>query len=187
MAELDVQRNKRLLWPWIAALLVLVASAWLAWSVMVDEDELAVAEPVGPVLVGAAPAVEVAPPVAETPVPVAQAAGIPVSEIISSPATWTGRTLGGEVRVVEVVSDRGFWIEDQGQRLFVVLNESGGDATPDLQAGQSVRLTEAVVYAGSDPGAVPGTLEPQARQVAQAQPVVLAVDARNVAMVPAGP
>lgn len=189
MAEMDVERSKRLLWPWILALVVLVGSAVLGWVVMADEDELAVAEPIGPVQVGAAPAVDVTPPVpavAEAPVPVAQAAGIPVSEIVASPATWTGRTLGGEVRVTEVVSDRGFWIADRGQRLFVVLDEAGGDAVPRLQAGQPVRLAEAMVYAGNDPAALPGTLEPQARQVAQGQPAVLVVDARNVAAVPAG-
>ena len=57
MAEPDVERSKRMLWLWIVALLVLVASAWLAWSLMLD-DEPAVAEPVGPVRACATPAVD---------------------------------------------------------------------------------------------------------------------------------
>lgn len=182
MADLDIERKRSHGWMWLVALLALALLIWLLFSLLDDDDEMPVAEPVGAV-VPAAPVVDEVqplPPAANPPTPVAPAAGIPVSQIIESPATWTGRTLGGEVRVVEVVSDRGFWIEDQGERLFVLINESGSEA-PDINQGQSVRLAEAMVY--TDVQNIPGTMEPQARTIAQAQPVVLAVDSRNVQIV----
>ena len=80
----------------------------------------------------------------------------------------------------DVAGVRGFWIQDQGERLFVLINESGPEA-PDINQGQSLRLPEAVVYTSVQN--LPGSLQEQARNIAQAQPVVLAVDSRSVQIV----
>ena len=184
MAEINVERKDTSIWPWILGLLLLALLAWGVYELLNDDAEVPVAE--APVL-PAPPVVDEVqplPPAANPPTPIAQAPGIPVSQIIESPATWTGRRLTGEVQVTEVVSDRGFWITDQGERLFVVLNETPGEVR-DINAGQTIRLTEAVVY--TDVNNIPGNLEPQARRIAQNQPVVLAVDTRNVQMLQVGP
>ena len=184
MAEINVERKDTSIWPWILGLLLLALLAWGVYELMDNDVEAPVAEapilPAPPVV----DEVQPLPPGANPPTPIAQAAGIPVSQIIESPATWTGRRVTGEVQVTEVVSDRGFWITDQGERLFVVLNETPGEVR-DINAGQTIRLTEAVIY--TDVNNIPGNLEPQARQIAQNQPVVLAVDTRNVQMLQVGP
>lgn len=185
MADIDIERKRSGSWMWLLGLLLLALIGWLLWGLMDGDDEAAVVDPVVAPVVEAPPVVDEVqplPPGANPPTPVAQAAGIPVSQIIQSPATWTGRTVGGEVRVTEVVSDRGFWIEDQGQRLFVLINESGSEI-PDVNQGQTVRITEAVVYGTQSLSNIPGNMEPQARQVAQGQPVVLATDGRNIQIV----
>ncbi|MBW3570397.1 MAG: hypothetical protein KY467_04765 [Gemmatimonadetes bacterium] len=176
MADIDIERKRGGSWMWVLGLVLLALVIWLLWGLFDGDDEAAVVEPVAAPVVDE---VQPLPPAANPPTPVAQAAGIPVSQIIESPATWTGRTVGGEVRVTEVVSDRGFWIEDQGERLFVLINESGPE-TPDVNQGQTLRIREAVVYGAQNLANIPGTLEPQARQIAQGQPVVLATDGRNI-------
>src|SRR5205085_10698600 len=42
----------------------------------------------------------------------------PIAQLISAPHTWQNKTVSVHGTVAEVVSDRGFWIEDQGQRMF---------------------------------------------------------------------
>ena len=180
MADIHIERKHTSIWPWIIGLLVLGLLIWGVAEMMGGEDdEVAAVDPVAaPAIAPGVNEVQPLPADANPPTGVAQAAGIPISQIIASPATWTGKRVTGEVRVTEVVSDRGFWIEDQGQRLFVLLNEVPGEVR-DINAGQSLRISEAMLYAGAD-GNIPGNMEPQAKQIAQSQPVVLAVDSRNV-------
>jgi hypothetical protein len=181
MADIDIQKKKHHGWLWLLGLAALALLGWLLFAGDDDEDVVAAAPVVAPVTVAEPVVAEVQPlpPGVNTPAPVAAAPGIVVSEIINSPATWTGKTVGGEVRVVEVVSDRGFWIEDQGERLFMLINEVPGEIK-DINAGQTLRISEAMVYSAQDMAKIPGTMEPDAQKIAQAQPVVLAADSRNI-------
>jgi hypothetical protein len=182
MAEIQIERKDTSIWPWILGILLLALLIWGIYEALDDDTvdlPVAVAPLPAPPLVDE---VQPLPPAANPPTPIAQAAGIPVSQIIESPATWTGRTVNGEVRVGEVVSDRGFWITDQGERLFVVINENVNTPgeTINIEANQTLRIREAVVYRGDQLATIPGTLEPQARNIAQGQPVVLVADGRNI-------
>ncbi len=175
MADINVERKSTNIWPWILGLLVLALLIWVLVEAF-DTDEPEVA---------AVPVTEVqptVPPVA--PEPIAQGAGVPVSQIIESPATWTGRTVTGEVRVVEVPTDRGFWIEDQGERLFVVLRDAPREQPIDINPGQTLRLREAMVY--DNVANVPGQLDPDTRNIAQGQAAFLGVDEANVEILQAG-
>ncbi len=181
MADIDIQRKSASAWPWLLGLLLLALLGWILFEAMDNDEEVAAAPVVAPVVEPAPGVNEVQPlpDAANPPTPVAQAPGIVLSEIINSPATWTGKTVGGEVRVGDVVSDRGFWIEDQGERLFMLINEVPGEIK-DINKGQTLRISEAMVYATNDMSKIPGTMEPQAQQIARAQPVVLAADSRNI-------
>lgn len=100
---------------------------------------------------------------------------IPVAQILAGRDQFGGQTVSGSARVLEVVSDRGFWIGDQAHRLFVVLGEKGAPADvaehhTDVRAGQDVQMT-AHVYTRADQ--VPGRLEGEARQIIGQQPVFL--------------
>ena len=176
MADISVERKDRSIWPWILGLLLLGLLIWGLFELLGNDDEVAelpVATEPAPVI----DEVQPLPPGANPPTPIAQAAGIPVSQIINSPATYTGQRLTGEVRVVEVPTDRGFWIEDQGERLFVVINEPAGESI-NINPGQSIRMREAMVY--ENVTNVAGTVDPDTRRIAEGQPVLLGVDARNV-------
>lgn len=189
MADIDIQRKDASIWPWLLGLALLALLGWFVFEALGNDEEVAVAPVEAPVV---APAVvnevQPLPAAANPPTPVAAAPGIVLSEIINSPATWSGKTVNGEVRVGEVVSDRGFWIEDQGQRLFMLINEVPGEIK-DINQGQTLRVSEAMVYATSDMSKIPGTMEPQAQQIARGQPVVLAADSRNIQILttPAAP
>lgn len=182
MAEIRVEKKS---YAWIWWLLALILLALLLWWMFAgrDEPEVAVTEPG---VVAEEPGAELEPLPGAEPEPGAEAGGIPFGEILGTPDDWTGRSVTGEVRVAEVVSDRGFWVEDeQGQRLFVLLNELPNEIR-DVNAGQRIRMTDAKVYGTDDLGNVPGEMDPQAREIAQGQPVVLAVDSRSVEILEPG-
>src|SRR5690606_24587645 len=105
---------------------------------------------------------------------------------VTTPATFAGQTVAGEARVVEVPTDRGFWIEEQGQRLFVILGDQPTEA-PNIEPGQMLRLSEARVYAPSELSGIAGDLDADTRSTAEAQPAVLYVDETNVEIQPATP
>lgn len=160
MADIDIQRKKHhYAWLWLLALLAL---ALLAWYFLADGDREDVATPAP----AAVPVDAVAGPAQPAPGTPAPAAGIPIAAILGSPAEWSGRTVSGQVRVAEAVSDRGFWIEDGGQRLFVVKNESPRPGVADVQgaadtmssrnlnAGQMVQMS-GTVHTSADQVAPP--------------------------------
>ena len=170
MADINVERKSTSIWPWILGLIALALLIWvLVEALGNDEPEVAAV----PAVTEVQPTV---PPVA--PEPIAQAEGVPVSQIIESPATWTGRTVAGEVRVVGVPTDRGFWIEDQGERLFVILNDQPRERPININQGQTLRLREAMIY--DNVANVPGQLDPDTRSIIQDQPVFLSVDEANI-------
>lgn len=174
MAEIRVEKKSSTAWIWW--LLGLLVAALIIWAIVeaMDNDETGVAtvpsvtEPMVP------PAAD---PSAAT--PGTGAAGIPVGQIVASPGDWDGKNVSGEVRVGEVVSDRGFWIEGDGQRMFVLLNEVPGEIR-EINAGQEIRMTNATVHATGDPSKLPGSLDQQAQQIAGRQGVVLTVDSLDV-------
>lgn len=178
MADIDVQRKSSTAWLWW--LLGLVALAMLIWVITAGDDNVEVAS--APVAAAPGGVAEVPPPPAGTSpsTAVAPATGIPVSQIVGSPATWTGRTVAGEVRVTEVPTDRGFWITEQGERLFVILGDQPAERPIDIQSGQTLRISEAMVYGSENLQAIPGALDADTRSIAQGQPVVLFADEKNI-------
>lgn len=166
MAEIDIQRRKRNILPWILGLILLGLVIWglMQWMGGDDVDTATV-------------------PVVEdsfTAVPDTAADLIPVIVIATQPAQHSGQTVSGTARVAEVISDRGFWIEQDGQRLFVVIDEPVPE-TIDINAGQTVRLT-GTVYTAQTIDQVPGELELDARQAIQDLPAFLYVRARDISI-----
>ena len=179
MADIDVERKSGAsIWPWIIGLIVLALLIWALMELLGDDDEVAVA-----------PAVPAVVTPTTTPEPIAQGP-LCVAQVLAAPTTYIGQRLGTcPMQVVEVVSDRGFWVEENGQRVFVVINEGppgvadteGAQAErPDINAGQSVNVTEAVVL--DNVANLAGPLDEQTRSIAQQQPWFLATDAANVAI-----
>lgn len=178
MADIDVERKTSSM-AWLWWLLGLLLVGLLLWWLLADDDDadLTVVDPADPAMVTPA----------TTPEPIAQG-GLCVAEVLANPTTYVGQTLGTcPMQVVEVVSDRGFWIEENGQRIFVVINEGAPgvadtqgrvDERPDINPGQTINITEAMVL--DDVQNLAGPLDQQTQSIAQQQPWFLAIDEENV-------
>lgn len=184
MADIDIERKSSSSWLWW--LLGLIALALLIWLIaeMMDDDEPEVAA----VPVATTPVVDPAAPVV---VPVEAApAGVTIAQVLANPTAYAGQPFStGPVRVAEVVSDRGFWVENEGQRLFVVKNESPLPGVADVQgaadtrAGRQVNAGETVqingtLYTSLDQLQPP--LDEQTRQTVQNQPIVLQANVADI-------
>lgn len=176
MAEINVERKEGgSIWPWIIGMLALLLIGWLLYS-MFDRDDDVAEVPVATEPIATTPVVD--PAVAPAPgadVDVGQA--IPVAAIISGPANYANLQVSGTARVAQVVSDRGFWIDDGNQRVFAIIDEPKPEIK-NIRAGQMVRLDGAQVMTAASQ--VPGQLEAQTQQVIQNQPAFLYVRAGNI-------
>ncbi len=174
MANIEIERKSGMgAWVWI---LGLVLAALLIWGLveMFDTDADVVATAPG----------DLATPATET-------GGMPViTDVGAMPASYLGQTVGSfEAQVTEVVGDRAFWIESGGQRMLVVLNEGGagtGDVQgqkaerPDINSGNTVRISDATVRDASYMSSIAGPLDDQTSSLVQSQPAYLLVNDRNV-------
>lgn len=182
MADIDIERKSGGL-GWLWWLLGLLLLALLAWWLLSgdDEREVAIVDPV------AAPAVVEPAPMATDPV----AATTPtIADVLANPGTYAGQSFStGQVRVAEVISDRGFWIENNGQRMFVVKNESPVPGVADTQGaadtrpGRNVNAGDMLQINGTVMTSVDGVqppLDDDARQVIQAQPAFLQANVADI-------
>lgn len=198
MAEIDIQRKKSV-WPWIIAAIVLIAIIWALFE-FVGNDEAEVysvaEEPVASTPMAGEPTqapspadvdtstIGVAPTPAPMPPPPTEADNtpIPVSVIIVGPTQFLGQPVIGTAQVADVPADRGFWIEQDGQKMFAVIAASGTmEDAVDLNPGQRVRLA-GVIYDSAMASTITDALTPETRQVIANQPAFLLVDARNIVL-----
>ncbi len=181
MAKIDLEKKKTGGMGWLWALLLLLALVLLLWwfwgasddepDYAVDDEYEAVEEPVAPV-----------------PVPMEEEAiagtGLPVAQILADPDAWFDRTVSGEAEVTDVPTDRGFWLEQDGERLFALIIDGPAEVPLHIQTGQTLDLTDATVYradAALEEGGVPGTpLDEDTRRIAQDEEVVLVVDESDI-------
>ena len=177
MADVRVERKEPSerrgpsIWPWIIGLLVLALLIW-AIAEMVDTDETQVAE---------VEEVEPGQPVPPTAVPVPRAGTASIPDILSNPSAHVGQQFSGEVRVTETVSDRGFWIEQQGQRMFAIVTALSAAEPKDINPGQMLRITDGTLRDASYLPQLPGAaLDARTRRTAEEQQVFLVVDDRNI-------
>lgn len=183
MARIDLEKKKTGM-GWLWALLLLVALAlllwwlWGAWSD--DEPDYAVDETLEEPYEPVAPADE--PDVGEG--AMAAAAGLPVAQIVADPESWFDRSVNGEVEVVEVPTDRGFWIEQDGARLFALIVDRPAEVPLDIQTGQALRLSDATIHradAALAEGGIPGTpLDEDTRRIAEGEEAILVVDESDI-------
>lgn len=176
--EMDREHeNKRGLgWLWfLLAVVILALVVWWLWPA---------AEVTEPVPDAPAIAQETEPLPVPEPVPAISTQRIPIDAILLSSATYVGQTLSGEVRVVEVPTDRGFWIEDNGQRMFVILNDQPVERPVHIQQDTTIRLDEAIVRDVSALSSLGGApLDDDTKRIARDQQVFLTVDEANVEQV----
>lgn len=144
MAEIHMEKKRSGGMGWLWILLALLLIALLAWAFWPDDD-VDVVEPVDQTSTYVAPV--------ETPATTTGAATL--AEINQNPAQWVGREYSGTVTVPEVPTDRGFWIEEDGTRMFAVLLDAPAEEPMDINPGQQLRLRATVrdqAYISQIPG-----------------------------------
>ena len=181
MADIDIERKRSSSWIWwILGLILLGLLAWWLLGALGDDDEPEV-EAVG---VATTPAVAPTGPVGDA------VAGVTIADVLANPAAYAGQPFStGQVNVAQVVSDRAFWVESNGQRLLVVKNESpeAGVADvqgpPDTRAARNVNAGEMVTINGTlytSPDQIQPPLDEQTRQALQGQPIVLQANVSDI-------
>ena len=174
MAEIPVERKSSMTWLWI--LLALILLGLIIWWATSDDDqeELVTDEIVGEETVGADP---ITPPE-----PVGLEEGVTLADIVGNPNEYVGTNdFQAEVSASEVPTDRGFWIEDQGNRLFAVIIDNPQEQPKDINPGQQLRITEGMVRDASFLSQLPGApLDDDTQRILRDQDAYLVVDESNI-------
>lgn len=186
MAEIHVEKKKSI-WPWIIAALVALIVIWAVVE-MTDRDEV---EPVA-----ATPAIEApvatAPAVVDPLAPAVDTSGdaagalavLPVATILSGPAGYIGQEVSGTARVTDVPTDRGFWIEQDGQRMFAVIEKGPNmEDAININTGQEIRFSDATVHDASSLAQLGGALDDEAKRLLSDQKAFLVVDPNDITVV----
>ena len=180
MAEINIERKEGgSILPWILGLLLLALLIWGVYEMFDDDAAGDVAVATAPEVMPATDPGMTDPGMAAT-APAADVSvgeAIPVAAIMSAPGNYANQAVSGTARVAEVVSDRGFWIEDAGQRTFAVIDEPKPEIK-NIRAGQMVRLNGAQVMTNASQ--VPGQLDAQTQQIIGNQAAFIYVQAPNI-------
>lgn len=191
MADIDIERKKKSPLPWVLGLLGLALIAFLLMQSCGDDEE---ADP------AVAPVTDTTTAVSTAPMPAtdttmmgttgaagAAAAGAAGAGWIGTVLAGTnaGQTTGGNGVVPETPSDRGFWIEENGQRVFAILAEPM-EQIKDIDPGQQVAISNARVLRGSEASQIPQDVDAEARQTAQGQQYFLLVPSAGVQITSGG-
>lgn len=191
MAEIHIEKKKSI-WPWIIAALVALLAIWALTQLMNrDNAEATAVEPVGTAAVEAPAVTAPTEPVdamntgANTTADAAGAlAALPVATILAGPAGYVGQEISGTARVTDVPTDRGFWIEQNGQRMFAVIAEGENmEKAVNINAGQEIQLNGAAVHDANSMAQLGGTLDEQAKQLVSGQQAFLVVEPGDVTVV----
>lgn len=186
MAEIKVERdeNRRPGWlPWVVGLLLLALVLWglsQCRGENATDPAPAATDTVAPA--GADQTLPATTPVVDPATVQADPGGapgtggaIPIAQIVASPGGYLNQTSSGTVRVAEVVSDKGFWVEENGQRMYVVLNEPPEQAR-QIRAGQTLQLS-GTVYDRNGLNQIQTRIEDQDRRIIEGQPAFLYIPA----------
>ena len=130
------------------------------------------------------PTVAVIPPPAET-----DGQAVKLSAIAANPQEYAGDTvqMGAEVNVTEVPTDRGFWIESEGQRYFALVIDQPAEEPIDINPGQKLRIAQATVRTPDMVGEVKGEpLDADTRKIIEGQQVFFVIDEEQITIVERG-
>lgn len=192
MADINIERKKKTPLPLVLGLLVLALLAFLLLRGCGGNET---ADPAAAPVTDTTTALQAtgAAPMPATDTTALGAAGTPgaagmpgvswIGTVLAG--TGVGQTTGGSGIVPETPSDRGFWIEENGQRVFAILAEPS-EQVRDIDPGQRVTISDARVMRGSEASQVPPDVDAEARQTAQGQSYFLLVPARSVQIVAGG-
>lgn len=166
MAEIPVQKKSSMTWLWVLLGLVLLALL-IWWATAGNDDEAEVGEPV---------AVE-----QQVDTDVAGAGDATIAQILANPSQYVGSEFSGEVTVGDSLTDRGFWIEEDGNRLFSLITDEPREVPKDINAGQRLQISGGTIRDASSLSELEGAdLDANTREVIAGQDVIMVVDEDNI-------
>ena len=178
MAEIHLEKKKSGMgWLWaILAILAVILIAWWLWPTSEVEPVVAVT-----------PLSTIAEPITNEPMttaagtPAAAAAAPTIATVMANPREWVGREFSGVVNVAEVPTDRGFWVEQNGQRMFALIIDEPAEKPVDINAGQRIQISTGTLRdAAYLPSIAGAPLTAATENVVREQPIYLVVDERNL-------
>lgn len=178
MAEIPVEKKSSLSWLWI--LLLLLLAALILWWVLADDDDAEEVVVDQTVAEQSEDAVAVAPTAAGT---------MTIASIVQNPSAYYGSEgFTGEVSVGGPLTDRGFWIENDGARMFALVIDGPVERPIDINPGATLRLNGGTVR---DPSTISAqeiegdALDQDTMNVLADQEAVLVIDEDNIEIVEA--
>ncbi|OBX20681.1 hypothetical protein A9995_03005 [Erythrobacter sp. QSSC1-22B] len=169
MAEIPVEKKSSMTWLWV--LLALVLAALLIWWFAAGDDD------VDPVVDDTSETELVA---TETPI-AADAMPLTLAAVVAQPQDYIGQEFSGEVGVDGPLTDRGFWIESDGARMFALIIDEPMEVPLDINAGQTLQISGGTIRAGGEVTEVEGApLDDDTRSVIADQEVFLIVDEARI-------
>ena len=169
MAEIHIEKKERSGMGWLWALMAVLAVVLIGWWLWPSaEREVAEVAPLAPV--------------AATPVTTATATAVAtVGTVMANPQQWVGRQFSGTVQVAEVPTDRGFWIEQDGQRMFALIIDGPAEKPVDINAGQRIQINQGTLRDAAYIPQIKGDdLTSSTETVVRDQPIYLVVDEANL-------
>ena len=180
MVEIPVERKSHLKWLWL--LLGLIILAFLLWWATGD-DRAEIERDVAPatnVEAGMEPDASLGPATGADAAAGATAASIPA--ILQNPSAFVGRNdFAGEVEVPEVPTDRGFWVQQNGGRMFALIIDVPREVPLDINSGQRLRVSKGMLRDTGSIGSIPGEpLDADTKKILADQSIFLVVDEDNI-------
>ncbi|WP_375290114.1 hypothetical protein [Qipengyuania sp.] len=173
MAEIPIEKKSSKTWIWI--LLAAVLLGLLLWWLLADNnDDAVVTEPVA--VEQTAEVATAAPEMAGT---------MTIASILANPSDYYGREgFTGEVAVGGPLTDRGFWIENDGSRMLAIIIDEPREVPLDINPGQTLRISGGTIRNPADVENLPGVpMDQDTINAMQGQEAVLVVDESNIEIV----
>lgn len=109
---------------------------------------------------------------------------VEVRDLSVQPVDFVGQAVRGQARVDEVVSDRGFYIGQKPNRLFVVFSEDAAKhSMVDISAGERV-IFEGLLLSKGAADDLKGDLEPKTRRALEQARAFVALSPENIRVLP---
>lgn len=175
MAEIPVEKKSNLTWLWIVLAIVLIGL--LLWWVLAEDDDVEALE-------GDAAAIEQPYDAEGDPMAAGTEGEMTIAAILANPQAYYGQegfettaTVGGPL------TDRGFWIENDGARMFAIVIDQPAERPIDINPGATLRIDGGTLREASTitaDGIEGDPLDEDTMEVIADQDVVLVVDEANI-------
>lgn len=176
MAEIPVERKSSAKWLWI--LLLLLLGALLLWWLLAEDDKAELVE-ANTVAVEESADLDSVNATSE----------MALSSILANPSNYYGMEgYTGEVTIGGPLTDRGFWIENDGARMFAIVIDEPVERRIDINPGATLRLNGGTIREPSTISATDiegDTLDQDTLDAITGEEVVLVIDEANMEIIEA--